>query len=502
MTVHEQVEIELKFDVDAGQPIPDLTTLPGVVATTGPIIEHLDATYFDTENLDLADHAVTLRRRIGGHDQGWHLKRPASERGRTERAVPLAAAADDAHAVPLELIEPVRVHLRSRPLAPVAVISTLRKITEARAGDGTLLAVLCADLVTARSLLPGGTGQVWSEWEFELVHEFADGSDVALLDSADKLLRAAGARTASSGSKLARTIGSTPGHLQDRPLPTRPTALELVIAELGRHRNQLVASDPAVRADEDEAVHQMRVATRRLRSVLTAFPDIVGGPEAARISDELRELAAVLGVARDAEVQAERYRTLLADEDTSPAVAAVLIDGQHSRYSRALKTVVSALNSDRYFSLLDAIDELLVDPPVGSDAETPAKDALGVAVRSARRSVIKAQKKLGRLDPGTIEWTEQLHAVRKKSKRLRYVAEAGEPLRGSRHAQTAKTAKKIQATLGDANDAVLSRAIIAAAARTHGLAASDVFLLGRLDAREQAEHDAALERYRALAEDL
>ncbi|GAA1462148.1 CYTH and CHAD domain-containing protein [Williamsia maris] len=501
MTVHEQVEIELKFDVDAGQPIPDLTTLPGVATTTGPIVEHLDATYFDTENLDLADHAVTLRRRTGGHDEGWHLKRPGTERGRTERQVPLEASGGDAHAVPAELIEPVRVHLRSRTVAPVAAINTRRQITEARDSDGTLLAVLCADLVTARSLLPGGTGQVWSEWEFELVADFDDDAG-ELLESAETLLRAAGARTASSASKLARAIGSTPGHRDNRSLPNRPTALELVVTELARHRDQLVAWDPAVRADADDAVHQMRVATRRLRSVLKAFPGVLDGPEPERLGDEFKELAAILGVARDAEVQAERYRDLLEDETPSAALESALVEAQNQRYHRGWKTAVAAMNSDRYFTLLDAIDALLVDPTPGENAQVPARAALRDAVKASRKSVLKAQKKLTRHDEGTPEWTEQLHAVRKKAKRLRYVAEAGATLRGSRHSDEARTAKRIQAALGDANDASISREVLAAAAGSIGVDPADAFVLGRLDAREQVEHDRALKRYSDVAGDL
>ncbi|GGF28987.1 CYTH and CHAD domain-containing protein [Williamsia phyllosphaerae] len=502
MTVHEQVEIELKFDVDAGQPIPDLTTLPGVATTTGPIVEQLDATYFDTENLDLADHAVTLRRRTGGHDEGWHLKRPGTERGRTERQVPLDAAGDDAHAVPAELIEPVRVHLRSRSVSPVAAIGTRRQITEARDSEGTLLAVLCADLVTARSLLPGGTGQVWSEWEFELVADFDDDAAVELLESAEALLRAAGARTASSGSKLARAIGSTPGHRENRRLPAKPTALELVVTELARHRDQLVAWDPAVRADADDAVHQMRVATRRLRSVLKAFPGVLDGPEPERLGEEFKELAAILGVARDAEVQAERYRDLLEDENPSAALESALVEAQNQRYHRGRKAAVAAMTSDRYFRLLDAIDALLVDPTPGENAQVPARAALRDAVRSSRKSVLKAQKKLSRYDEGTPEWTEQLHVVRKKAKRLRYVAEAGATLRGSLHSDEARTAKRIQAALGDANDASISREVLAVAAGSIGVDPTDAFVLGRLDAREQAEHDRALKRYSDVAGDL
>ena len=81
MATSEQIEVELKFDVDAGHAAPDLRALPGVVSATDPETFALDATYFDTEALDLAGNAITMRRRTGGPDAGWHLKRPTTVRG-------------------------------------------------------------------------------------------------------------------------------------------------------------------------------------------------------------------------------------------------------------------------------------------------------------------------------------------------------------------------------------------------------------------------------------
>ncbi|MBT0565332.1 CYTH and CHAD domain-containing protein [Williamsia sp. CHRR-6] len=490
----DHLEIELKLDVDPHTPTPDLRSLPGVAVTVGPIVEHLDATYFDTDDLVLAENRITLRRRTGGHDDGWHLKRPGTDLGRRERQAPLGTGAETTP--PPEIVEPVTVHLRGRSVAPIAVINTVRHITELRGDDHRLLAMLCADQVTARSLLTNGTSRRWAEWEFELV----DG-DAALLAEAENLLRAAGARTASSASKLARAIGATPTRAPVATLGKKASALEVVITELRRHRDQLIAVDPTVRDDEDDAVHQMRVATRRLRSVLRAFPQVIGGDQPTRIDDELRELAAVLGVARDAEVAAARYRTLLADEDPSPALTAALVDEQMRRYRRGLKTSVAAMNSSRYFALLDDLDAMIAEPTPGPDAATTAAAALHSAVRSSRRSVRRAERRLAHLPAGTEEWTTAMHAIRKKAKRLRYVAESGAAISTTRHRRIAGAAKTIQSTLGDVNDAALSRAFLAAVtARTTD--PRDSFVLGRLDAREQAAHDAALQAYVAVSGEL
>ena len=75
----------------------------------------------------------------------------------------------------------------------------------------------------------------------------------------------------------------------------------------------LLVWDRAVRADTYDSVHQMRVTTRKIRSLLQASEESFGISDDAWVLDELRQLAAVLGVARDAEVLAERYEKALGE---------------------------------------------------------------------------------------------------------------------------------------------------------------------------------------------
>ncbi|NUS51291.1 MAG: CYTH domain-containing protein, partial [Nocardioidaceae bacterium] len=88
------LEIETKYDVDADVDLPDLSGLPDVDAVLGPTEHDLEATYVDTAELALAAAGVTLRRRTGGDDEGWHLKLPAGN-GRHEEHRPLGGSADD-----------------------------------------------------------------------------------------------------------------------------------------------------------------------------------------------------------------------------------------------------------------------------------------------------------------------------------------------------------------------------------------------------------------------
>ena len=92
----EQREIETKYEVTPETPVPDLAALSGVAFTSTDPMYHLTAVYYDTDELDLARRRITLRRRTGGKDDGWHLKLPEPDGGgaapgRTEVTVVEAA---------------------------------------------------------------------------------------------------------------------------------------------------------------------------------------------------------------------------------------------------------------------------------------------------------------------------------------------------------------------------------------------------------------------------
>src|SRR4051795_11346752 len=114
MTSH--TEVELKFDVPVDGSPPDLSEV--CAAVSGPAELRLEATYFDTEDLRLARRRLTLRRRSGGDDAGWHLKLPVSADERIELRRPLGRATTR---VPKPLVDEIRAIVRDRPLVPIAV---------------------------------------------------------------------------------------------------------------------------------------------------------------------------------------------------------------------------------------------------------------------------------------------------------------------------------------------------------------------------------------------
>src|SRR5688572_6476607 len=98
-------EVERTYAVDAAAVLPDLSGVEGVTEVSQPVELHLEAVYFDTAELDLARRGVTLRRRTGGPDAGWHVKLPRGKDTRTELRHPLGRAT---RTVPKALLAPVR----------------------------------------------------------------------------------------------------------------------------------------------------------------------------------------------------------------------------------------------------------------------------------------------------------------------------------------------------------------------------------------------------------
>lgn len=202
----EHLETETKFDADAGFALPGLDSAgPGGRRAAQPRKIYLAATYFDTEDLDLVRHKITLRRRVGGDDEGWHLKLPVRKDTRQEVRVPLGDSAADT--VPARLAAQVADIVAGRPLRPVAIVDTERTVVTVAARDGDALVEVADDRVTATRLAGArGTPMTWREVEVEALSPGP--ATAALLEEVGAVLREAGARPSSSPSKLARVLGT------------------------------------------------------------------------------------------------------------------------------------------------------------------------------------------------------------------------------------------------------------------------------------------------------
>ncbi|MFZ0227343.1 MAG: CYTH domain-containing protein, partial [Mycobacterium sp.] len=172
------LEVERKFDADESTQPPSFDGIAEVGRVEHAETQSLDAVYFDTPSRDLAINRVTLRRRTGGLDAGWHLNLPAGPDARTEVRAPLDAT--DATTVPTELLDVVLAIVRDRPVSPVARISTTRRVRLLHGVDDAVLAEFCDDHVAAGQGADGATNeQRWREWELELVEP---GANFGLMD--------------------------------------------------------------------------------------------------------------------------------------------------------------------------------------------------------------------------------------------------------------------------------------------------------------------------------
>jgi CHAD domain-containing protein len=491
MAGSEVIEVEHKYNPSEAVALPRLGSINGVDRVGQPVNEQLDAVYFDTEALALAAQRITLRRRSGGPDAGWHLKLPVTVGERREIGEPLGG---DKDAVPELLRQLVLVHTRSHMLVPVARIKTNRTSIPLYAADGAVLAQFSDDHVEAQYLRAPAEPSRWREWEIEL----ADGPR-QLLQDADTLLAAEGVPLSSLPSKLAKALGSSyPGDPASAPKPSRDgPASDVALSYIFQQVRALKMHDPGVRVDAPDAVHQLRVAARRLRSALATFRKLTDTTSAKALRAELQWLAGAVGQARDTEVIRARLKDMINAEPTELLLGPVAqeIDehlGTVQQQGRAAG--LAALDSDRYFGLLDSLDAFLAAPPLSASAQEEAPQTVGRLVSAERKRLRNAVRAVGSAT-GRGPQDVALHEVRKNAKRLRYAAEAASPIFGKQATALARVAEGIQEILGDFQDSVVTRDTLLALAAQSAAGQGTGFSYGRLHALEQLRGDQARARF-------
>ena len=242
-------EVERKYDSAEGgtaalDAVKTMTGTAGVAAVSQQDEQLLDAVYYDTADLRLIGAGITLRRRTGGEDAGWHLKLPAGADTRDEIRLPLAAPgaasgtaggraatprARAGGAVPEELAALVRAYTRGAALAPVVRIQTSRRVRRLLDGAGQALAEIAADHVSAEPA-DGSAATSWDEIEAELVT-----GGPALLTAIEAQLRRAGARPAAAATKLQRALAGRPA-ARRRGRPGTPAVDQGLARRPGRAR--------------------------------------------------------------------------------------------------------------------------------------------------------------------------------------------------------------------------------------------------------------------------
>ncbi|MGW5666724.1 CYTH and CHAD domain-containing protein [Micromonospora sp. NPDC003776] len=468
------VERERKYSGDEGFRLPDLTGCGGVVTMSDATTHNLDAVYLDTPDLRLARSGFALRRRTGGHDAGWHLKVGATGGARTEYQFP---AGPDDSGPPAALAALFRAASRGRAVAPAARIVTRRRERRLLDDAGRILAEVAEDSVEAHDLV-SGERQAWHELEVELV----DG-DEALLDAVDARLREAGARPVPV-SKSQRALG---GRLTAaRPAPADPGAAP-VLDYLAAQRDALIGNHPGAWGGDEDAVHDMRVAVRRLRSTLRTFRGLWDRQVSEAVRAELSWLGGRLGPVRDTQVMAARLAGAVRaepDELVLGPVAARFAERFAADLATAIDELRAALAADRYADLLRRLDAL-VEGPTARAVDERWVD------RRVRRALHRADDRLDRArSAGSGE--AALHEARKAYKRARYAVELREPAVGKRAGKLVERLKELQDLLGAHQDSVVTRAVLREQALRGYAGGENTFTYGLLHARQAAAADRTL----------
>jgi CHAD domain-containing protein len=448
-------EREVKFGADLAFEMPDLRQIVG--STKRLPQQSLRTSYFDSADLRLWERGITLRHRAGEEEQSgkWTLKLPEEAEGTAVERTELTWKGPS-DVPPAEAQTVLAGVLRRATLQRIVVLDSTRNRLVLRSDQGVDLGEIDDDVVTVAK----GSHKGLTFRQIEL--EFGDGHSPTeptgyMVDAVIKKIRKAGAHIEQE-QKFAKSIGRDGPPSDNAPvrLNRRSSMRDVVRFSITSGYQRLLDHDYRLRLDAGDppprAVHQARVATRRLRSDLKTFGPFLDPVWLRNTTAELKWLGNRLGQVRDADVLAQRLGET-GTEELRQRLAA-----QRRDFSAEL---AEAITSDRYMSLLGRLHAGSHNPPLYVEGkkrkkssrtpgpDDPARDALPALVGRPWKRVRRRVHKAGRTPSDT-----QLHRIRIASKQLRYAAEAAEPVMGKAADRTARRAKDLQTLLGDHHDAV------------------------------------------------
>jgi CHAD domain-containing protein len=318
----------------------------------------------------------------------------------------------------------------------------------------------------------------------------------------EPLLRKAGATPGNAAALLREAAGvPAPGRAPQKKSGSAGALLEAAFRALTA---ELTAWDPRVRVDEEGAVHQLRVRSRTLRSMLKTYEPLLAKDAARDLERRLQHLGRTLSAARDAEVMRERVQASTSGhpEGTVPGhVVRRLSRKAAGEYRQAYEVLLEELNSPAYFRLLALLEDFSERPPLsgGATGKTSARKLLRAAAKRQHRKVLKLIAAAGQeRDPETR--LALLHDVRKRSKRLRYAIRSVSTTTrfdfGKKLESAMASSEDIQDALGAHRDSVLFQHYLEKTAREAHRAGANTFAYGVLHQAEVPRQAAAEEAYR------
>jgi CHAD domain-containing protein len=458
--------------------LPDLSGVAEAIDAAAVEPAVLESTYHDTPDLRLARAGATLRYRS---DEGWVVRferRDATgdvSPARNEHRVD-----GDAGQPPEAALDLVQALVRTAQVVAVVRLRTQRRRIELHDQSGKALGDVLDDEV---SVLDGS--RVAARFR-ELEVELDDAAPDALADAVVARLRAAGAGPPDRTPKVVRALGwralEPPDVTNLRRLGPSPSGGDVVRAALAASVAQLVTHDPGVRlGDDPEDVHQARVATRRLRSSLRTFGNLLEPDWTSSLRKELRRLGNHLGAVRDTEVLLDRLRARIerlrpGDRDAAKRVVNPLL----KQWDGARSKLHDTLRSRRYTELLDRLIDAARDPALLPPSDDPADAVLPPLVREPWERLRAAVDELESEPPD-----EALHEVRIRAKHCRYAAETVAPVVGKSARAFARAMEDLQDVLGEHQDAVVAEQWLREVASTSE--GAEAFVAGELASLERLD---------------
>jgi CHAD domain-containing protein len=466
----ETVQRERTFEAADEVKIPDVAGTWTVDRSS----VRLTATYWDTVHRRLLrwGHTLSHRRASDGSEDRWTLKLAIPSRKKGEsRGAELHVPGRRLYPPPA-IREVLRAVVRRAVLKPVATIVTDRRRAELAGWEPTERVELSDDHVS--SIVGLHRGPAFRQIEVEAVSPGADG----LVDEVSDTLMEAGAVPAEA-SKLTTVLGDDPEPEIILPQSGAGISLRDVVRfAIGSGASRLIANDPVARIGLDpEAIHQARVATRRLRSDLKTLEPLMDRTAAEKIRDELRWIGELLGSVRDADVLIARVEEEARQLRLQPATTSAIITEIEQDRRRSHDELASALASRRYVALVRELIAAAEAPPLAEslDGDQRASPKVRKLVRKSWRRVSRAVKRL-QSDPND----PALHEIRKAAKRARYAAELATATLEVDAGQLAKRLADVQDVLGDLQDAVVADERLAALVREDRITGGPAFAAGKL----------------------
>ncbi|TCK59154.1 CYTH domain-containing protein [Curtobacterium sp. PhB136] len=378
------LEIERTYDLPDGADLPDLIGAGGILQLDRQEPFELDATYWDTERYDLVASRVTVRRRTGGPDAGWHIKRAESDTVRHEQHFPLT---DDPDTVPVDVLAALFTERRGRGLRPVVRITTTRTVTRLLDEDGDQIAELADDRVSAQRLDDDAPAdpRTWREVEVETVEGVDPQIAHEFFASLDGRFQAVGAGPAAVASKLARGLAGAPApRLQTVDRPEKGTTARILTKRLRKLRSALLGQEARLRSGENAELRQTAATTLEIAAILgayrPAFPATEAVDRAAAAADDLAGVTARAALAEYLIERLPRASTPAQDALVDAMTRERILAATRERRDQAVRDVVAALHGEPFLELLDALDDAVERPaPTEWALRSPKKVAQDVS---------------------------------------------------------------------------------------------------------------------------